>query len=137
MQEVAERTVQAGPLALGPTLAAEAVGPDQRVLPATAAGLHEPIPTLEVYPTELPPLLRDPDVSYYLRQEGRGLLLGPYEPACRTWRSPSRQRDPRGSWRAWRSTRPTPTRGSRAVWLGRDLVGTVSSGLIDTVRARE
>ena len=25
------------------------------------------------------PLLRDPDVSYYLRQEGDGLLLGPYE----------------------------------------------------------
>ena len=25
------------------------------------------------------PLLRDPDSSYYLRQEGQGLLLGPYE----------------------------------------------------------
>ena len=25
------------------------------------------------------PLLRDPDTSYYLRQEGNGLLLGPYE----------------------------------------------------------
>ncbi len=25
------------------------------------------------------PLLRDPDVSYYLRQEGGGLILGPYE----------------------------------------------------------
>jgi len=25
------------------------------------------------------PLLRDPDISYYLRQEGKGLILGPYE----------------------------------------------------------
>ena len=30
------------------------------------------------------PLLRDPDVSYYLRQEKDGLLLGPYERHCRT-----------------------------------------------------
>jgi dimethylglycine dehydrogenase len=29
--------------------------------------------------TERLPLLRDPDDSYYLRQEGDGLLLGPYE----------------------------------------------------------
>jgi dimethylglycine dehydrogenase len=29
------------------------------------------------------PLLRDPDVSYYLRQEGDGLILGPYERDCR------------------------------------------------------
>ena len=29
------------------------------------------------------PLLRDPDDSYYLRQEGGGLLLGPYERASR------------------------------------------------------
>jgi dimethylglycine dehydrogenase len=29
--------------------------------------------------TERLPLLRDPDVSYYLRQEGGGLILGPYE----------------------------------------------------------
>ncbi len=29
------------------------------------------------------PLLRDPDSSYYLRQEKDGLLLGPYERACR------------------------------------------------------
>ncbi len=28
------------------------------------------------------PLLRDPDVSYYLRQEKSGLNLGPYERAC-------------------------------------------------------
>ena len=29
------------------------------------------------------PLLRDPDVSYYLRQERHGLLLGPYEDCAR------------------------------------------------------
>lgn len=32
--------------------------------------------------TERVPLLRDPDVSYYLRQEGAGLILGPYEHAA-------------------------------------------------------
>lgn len=36
------------------------------------------IPALEQRPGLLP-LLRDPDVSYYLRQEGKGLILGPYE----------------------------------------------------------
>jgi dimethylglycine dehydrogenase len=36
--------------------------------------------------TERLPLLRDPDDSYYLRQEGKGLLLGPYEsPATPAW----------------------------------------------------
>jgi len=29
------------------------------------------------------PLLRDPDTSYYLRQEKHGLLLGPYEKNCK------------------------------------------------------
>jgi dimethylglycine dehydrogenase len=29
--------------------------------------------------TERLPLLRDPDVSYYLRQERSGFILGPYE----------------------------------------------------------
>ncbi len=29
------------------------------------------------------PLLRDPDSSYYLRQEKDGLLLGPYEKNCK------------------------------------------------------
>jgi dimethylglycine dehydrogenase len=38
----------------------------------------ESIPELEARPEKLP-LLRDPDVSYYLRQERGGLLLGPYE----------------------------------------------------------
>lgn len=38
----------------------------------------EAIPELEARKEKLP-LLRDPDVSYYLRQERAGLLLGPYE----------------------------------------------------------
>ena len=38
----------------------------------------EAIPELAAYAGKLP-LLRDPDVSYYLRQERDGLLLGPYE----------------------------------------------------------
>lgn len=38
----------------------------------------EEIPELEERPGLLP-LLRDPDDSYYLRQERKGLLLGPYE----------------------------------------------------------
>jgi dimethylglycine dehydrogenase len=36
------------------------------------------------------PLLRDVDVSYYLRQEKMGMNLGPYEPDCRAhWVDPS------------------------------------------------
>ncbi|MHA1548378.1 MAG: FAD-dependent oxidoreductase, partial [Alphaproteobacteria bacterium] len=42
----------------------------------------EEIPELEARDQQLP-LLRDPDSSYYLRQEKNGLLLGPYENACR------------------------------------------------------
>jgi len=38
----------------------------------------EPIAELADYKKKLP-LLRDPDTSYYLRQERDGLLLGPYE----------------------------------------------------------
>ena len=38
----------------------------------------EPIPALQGREQHLP-LLRDPDSSYYLRQEKDGLLLGPYE----------------------------------------------------------
>ncbi|SFU05972.1 dimethylglycine dehydrogenase [Pseudovibrio denitrificans] len=35
------------------------------------------------------PMLRDPDTSYYLRQETGGFNLGPYERACRTaWTTP-------------------------------------------------
>jgi dimethylglycine dehydrogenase len=40
--------------------------------------ITEPIPALEARPEKLP-LLRDPDVSYYLREERDGLILGPYE----------------------------------------------------------
>jgi len=39
----------------------------------------EDIPALVARGTARLPLLRDPDVSYYLRQERHGLLLGPYE----------------------------------------------------------
>jgi dimethylglycine dehydrogenase len=38
----------------------------------------ETIPELEAYQAKLP-LMRDPDVSYYLRQERAGFILGPYE----------------------------------------------------------
>ena len=37
------------------------------------------IPELVARGSERLPLLRDPDVSYYLRQERHGLILGPYE----------------------------------------------------------
>jgi len=40
--------------------------------------LTDDIPELKARTARLP-LLRDPDVSYYLRQEGNGLILGPYE----------------------------------------------------------
>ena len=39
----------------------------------------EDIPELVARGTERLPLVRDPDVSYYLRQERHSLLLGPYE----------------------------------------------------------
>jgi dimethylglycine dehydrogenase len=42
----------------------------------------ESIPELAARSEKLP-LLRDPDVSYYLRQERAGLLLGPYERQAR------------------------------------------------------
>lgn len=41
--------------------------------------ITEAIPALVARGRERLPLLRDPDVSYYLRQERDGLLLGPYE----------------------------------------------------------
>ena len=44
--------------------------------------ITEAIPELTARDTKLP-LLRDPDSSYYLRQEKDGLLLGPYEKNCR------------------------------------------------------
>ena len=44
--------------------------------------ITEPIPELQQRGDKLP-LLRDPDSSYYLRQEKDALLLGPYEANCR------------------------------------------------------
>ena len=49
----------------------------------------ESIPELSARDEKLP-LLRDPDSSYYLRQEKDGLLLGPYEKNCKAhWVDPS------------------------------------------------
>ncbi|MGP6086988.1 GcvT family protein [Antarctobacter jejuensis] len=48
--------------------------------------LTEEIPEIEAWSKEHGgklPLLRDVDVSYYLRQEKHGFNLGPYEPNCR------------------------------------------------------
>jgi dimethylglycine dehydrogenase len=44
--------------------------------------ITEMIPELAARDTKLP-LVRDPDVSYYLRQERDGLILGPYEWNCK------------------------------------------------------
>ncbi|MCP4963504.1 MAG: FAD-binding oxidoreductase, partial [Actinomycetia bacterium] len=43
------------------------------------------VPELEDTSVELP-LLRDPDTSYYMRQEIAGLLVGPYETEATPWR---------------------------------------------------
>jgi dimethylglycine dehydrogenase len=55
--------------------------------------LSEEIPEIEAHSKETGkklPLLRDVDVSYYLRQEKHGFNLGPYEPNCRAhWADPS------------------------------------------------
>ncbi|MBC6408156.1 MAG: FAD-dependent oxidoreductase [Rhodobacteraceae bacterium] len=48
--------------------------------------LSEELPELKAYSEQTGkklPLLRDVDVSYYLRQEKHGFNLGPYEPNCR------------------------------------------------------
>ncbi len=48
--------------------------------------LTEPIPEIEAWSKQHGrklPLIRDVDVSYYLRQEKHGFNLGPYEPNCR------------------------------------------------------
>ncbi|TNJ41018.1 FAD-dependent oxidoreductase [Phaeobacter sp. B1627] len=54
--------------------------------------LTEEIPEIEAWSKETGkklPLLRDVDVSYYLRQEKHGYNLGPYEPNCRAhWATP-------------------------------------------------
>ena len=55
--------------------------------------LSEEIPEIEAWSREQGhklPLLRDVDVSYYLRQEKHGFNLGPYEPRCKAhWVDPS------------------------------------------------
>ena len=55
--------------------------------------LTEQIPELEAWSQENGrklPLLRDVDVSYYLRQEKNGINIGPYEPNCRAhWADPA------------------------------------------------
>jgi dimethylglycine dehydrogenase len=54
--------------------------------------VFDAIPELEAWSKEAGrklPLLRDVDVSYYLRQEKFGMNLGPYEPDCRAhWVTP-------------------------------------------------
>lgn len=45
--------------------------------------ITEDIPALTARGSARLPLVRDPDVSYYLRQERHGLLLGPYESSPR------------------------------------------------------
>lgn len=54
--------------------------------------LSEEIPELEAWSKEQGhklPLLRDVDISYYLRQEKHGFNLGPYEPRCKAhWVTP-------------------------------------------------
>ena len=48
------------------------------------------------------PLLRDPDSSYYLRQEKDGLLLGPYEKNCKAhWITPDDPRPDDFSFQLW------------------------------------
>jgi dimethylglycine dehydrogenase len=44
----------------------------------------EPLAEVESLEQELP-VLRDPDASFYVRQEGGGLLVGPFERNPRTW----------------------------------------------------
>ncbi|HSK14812.1 MAG TPA: FAD-dependent oxidoreductase [Gaiellaceae bacterium] len=44
----------------------------------------EPLPEVEALERELP-VLRDADASFYVRQEGDGLLVGPFEPDPRPW----------------------------------------------------
>ncbi len=54
--------------------------------------LTDAIPELSARGDQRLPLLRDPDVSYYLRQEKHGLILGPYEYHCKSrW---DRRKDP-------------------------------------------
>ena len=63
--------------------------------------ITEPIEELTQRDEKLP-LLRDPDSSYYLRQEKDGLLLGPYEKGCRAhWIDDDDQRPDDFSFQLW------------------------------------
>jgi dimethylglycine dehydrogenase len=57
-------------------------------LPIAALEHHylvtDAIPEVEALTRELP-VLRDPDGSYYVRQEGAGLLVGPFERGTKQW----------------------------------------------------
>lgn len=44
----------------------------------------EGVPELVAHGKEVP-MVRDPDVSYYLRQEAKGFILGPYEHCSKPW----------------------------------------------------
>jgi dimethylglycine dehydrogenase len=46
--------------------------------------LTEPLDTVAALETELP-ILRDPDSSYYIREEGGGLIVGPFERHTVPW----------------------------------------------------
>ena len=57
-------------------------------LPIVALEHHyvvtDAVPEVAALPQELP-VLRDPDGSYYVRQEGAGLLVGPFERQTKPW----------------------------------------------------
>ena len=46
--------------------------------------MTDPIPAVEERTVELP-VFRDPDNSFYARQEGGGLIVGPFERNPKTW----------------------------------------------------
>jgi dimethylglycine dehydrogenase len=76
-EALAEILVNAGGYRAGEVMAM--VGRDLPIVTMAHQYLvTESIPEIEALSAKLP-LLRDPDVSYYLRQERGGLLLGPYE----------------------------------------------------------
>ena len=67
--------------------------------------LSEEIPEIEAWSKENGgklPLLRDVDISYYLRQEKNGFNLGPYEPNCKGhWMSDDDQMPDDFSFQLW------------------------------------
>jgi len=67
--------------------------------------LTEQIPEVEALSKQTGkklPLIRDVDVSYYLRQEKNGYNLGPYEPDCRGhWMTPDDQMPEDFSFQLW------------------------------------